>query len=215
MKWKTTRQVLIFGLLVALAIAGGLIWPRDSWRRVDDLDQGVDAAGRPWIGATHPEIVIHEFFDYDCPHCVWAHKKLRSALIKSKKAWRIVRYDYARMSCAPEDERMRPFRCGAARAAHCTGNQGRYWEWNDAVVADPGRLSGTDRAQLELDLAAEIGLDLSRFKACLLADATIDFVQAVYMETWKKGIRNAPTYLIDNEFITLTALIKRLRGTGN
>lgn len=198
--------VLIVG---ALALELGLprYWELASWRGASWGTTGVDDDGYPWIGAAHPELTIHEYLDYDCPHCRATHRKLRRVLLPYADRVRIVRHDYARMTCLPNDAKQRRSRCAMARAGFCAADTGRFWEWSDAAVAYPRPLNGPGRDSFVLELAARLGFDRDRFDDCMFSDATIARAQAVFREARKRGVKDTPSYAVDDRVLDAAELL--------
>jgi uncharacterized membrane protein len=204
--------VVLSGILVAAVLIAGPLgvfpryWELASWREGPSMPHGFDADGRPWLGASNPKLVVHEYLDYECPHCHVAHRKLRRILLANSQELRIVRHDYARMACAPNDEKKRLSKCSAARAAHCAAKRDRFWEWNDAVMADPKPLSGGRRDQYEIDMAMKLGFDRGAFERCMFDAETVDFTEREYKEARDKGVRDTPMYRVGDEVLNLNAL---------
>ena len=178
-----------------MAVVGFFIY-RNSELSLDPSLQRGFAGHNPWLGAASPAVIVHEYFDYECPHCLSAHRKLRRKLSKYPEALRIVRHDYARMACAPNDSVRRLERCLMARAAHCAGKQNKYWEWNDAVIRNPKTITSVG---YELSLAKQFGFDPASFDECLYSQDTIAAMDAVFRETREQGIRATPAYVVDGE----------------
>jgi uncharacterized membrane protein/protein-disulfide isomerase len=172
------------------------------------IAEGLDESGHPWLGAADPRLVVHEFIDYECPHCQVAHRRLRRALAGKPATLRIVRHDYARMACAPNDARRRLSSCELARAGVCAADQGRFWDWNDAVFTSPRPLQGAGRRTYVADTARALGLDLARFEECLFAPATVERAQSFFKEARKARIADTPSYLIDGKRHTLAEALR-------
>ena len=100
-------------------------WAVFSWRSGVELPHGVEADGSPWVGAEHPKVVLHEYTDYACPHCVVATNELRALLMRHADSLRVVHHNYSRMACRKE---MGTHACANARVADCAGEQGKFWE---------------------------------------------------------------------------------------
>ncbi len=197
-------------LFVAVWVGTPRYWGVGSWYSGTAVERGFDETGNPWLGARHPEFTIHEYLDYECPHCRLFHRKLRRLLADHWSKVRLVRHDTARMPCVPNHPNARFARCSMVRAAHCAGQQGRYWEWNDAAMLSPKPLSRAGRKSYELDLARSLNLNLDRFQHCWSADESARFAQQVYKEAQQRRIRSTPIYWVDGKKLTPKALVQRI-----
>ena len=81
----------------------------------------------------------------------------------------------------------------AAEAAHCAGDQGKYWEMHDALLAPGARL---DRDGL-VQAAAKIGLDVKRFAADLDAMKHKDLIERDKALAVSINLYETPTYFIN------------------
>ena len=84
---------------------------------------------------------------------------------------------------------------------------GRYWEWNDAVVAHPKSESHIPRADYERVMVRRLGFDLGAMMRCIEANDAVQFVQKNYKYAKKNGVRVTPTYRVGGETVTLKNLV--------
>jgi protein-disulfide isomerase len=137
------------------------------------------------------QLTIFEFSDYECPHCARAHRDLRAALANRPDVHLEHRNFPLDQSCNPAVQR--PFHrtaCALARAAICAGNQGRFWEMNDALYAN----QGTGRS-IE-DLAAAVGLDVAALRRCQVAPETVRRLDQEIASGMRAGVTATPTYAV-------------------
>ncbi len=213
-RWPAVYAATILLLLLAAGPGGG--FPRyyelASWRQGVPSPHGISDEGLPWIGATRPKLVVHEYFDFNCPACRLSHKKLRRLLGNHPDRLRIVRHDTSRTPCATRDEKGEPWRCATAKVGYCAGLSGRYWEWNDAVIAHPKPSNMFNRLDYEWTMAKRLGFDMEKLAPCVNAPATGQFVQKSYLDAMKAGVKATPTYLVDGKRCTLHELRERISG---
>jgi protein-disulfide isomerase len=165
-----------------------------------------DAAARP------AQLTIFEFSDYECPHCARAHRDLRAALANRPGIHLEHRNFPLDPSCNPAVPR--PFHrtaCALARAAICAGDQGRFWEMNDALYAN----QGTGRT-IE-DLAATVGLDLAALRRCQDAPETVRRLDQEIASGMRAGVTATPTYAVGRALYqgTLPANVLGNPGEGS
>lgn len=129
------------------------IRPAPEAIEVEDWESLADGGwGTGPVGA---KITILEFGDFECPACSWfATRALRGVLAKYPE----VRFVYRHWPLP-----YHRFALPAAIAAECSGDQGRFFEFADAVYSDPTRLG----LQTFLSIAKEAGVeDTTAFLEC-------------------------------------------------
>ena len=155
-----------------------------------DLRIRVDVAGAPVRGPADAPITIVEFADFQCPFCARAEETLER-----------LRHDY------PNDLRIvwrdlplpfHPQALPAAIAARAAGAQGKFWAMHDRFYADHLTSLGRERFEKE---AAELGLEMKRFKAALDADAGKAAVDADALAAAKAGAAGTPTFFVNGKAI--------------
>jgi protein-disulfide isomerase len=81
----------------------------------------------------------------------------------------------------------------AAEAAHCAGEQGKYWEMHDAMFANIRNLFVPSLKQT----ARGLGLDGAAFDQCLDSGKHAAIVRADYELGEKMGVNSTPTIYIN------------------
>ncbi|RPI15862.1 MAG: DsbA family protein [Lysobacterales bacterium] len=148
------------------------------------------------LGRADAPVTIIEFTDLQCPYCarhaVQTFPELRRRYIETGK----VRYTSRDMPL--------PFHAFAAPAAvanRCAGEQGRFWEFREAVFAAQSELGQAPYARI----AAELGLDGERFEACRGDPRQAAAVRADLELARRHGITSTPSFvigrLVDGEFV--------------
>jgi protein-disulfide isomerase len=200
------------GLMFAAAIAGYLLFlaPVDWRTNVDKASKGVIKETYPWVGAKDPVLEIHEYFDFDCPHCPDTHKKLRGLIARKFDKIRLVRHDYARMRCKPNNAIMKYKSCELVRAAICASKQIDYWKWNDFVIEHPRYKSSKPYDQYVPDIVKELGLSEKPFELCLYESDTVERAQKIYDETKKNHIKGTPSYLVNGAILTFKEVAEKI-----
>jgi protein-disulfide isomerase len=146
------------------------------------LDPGELALGR----ATAPLTMV-EFTDYQCPYCrrfqaeVWP--KLKRDYIDTGKLRYIARDLPLGFHAAAAP---------AAEAAHCAGEQGKFWEMHAALLGGPADLTsgGIERR------AGALGLDMTRFGECVARNKYSAVIAAHVGEADAAGIDGTPGFII-------------------
>ena len=107
----------------------------------------------PTTGSTKSKTVLIEFSDFQCPYCAEAHKTLKELLEKYPDKIRLV---YKNLPLTSIHAEALP----AATAAWAAYQQGKFWEYHDALFANQKQLGQA----LYLEIAEKLKLDLGKFK---------------------------------------------------
>jgi protein-disulfide isomerase len=132
-------------------------------------------------------VAIVEYADFECPYCGQYERDIYPQLAKDYLQTGKVKYFYRDLPLP-----MHPHAMGAARAAHCAGEQGKYWEMHDSLFAKQNAIRDVDMP----GRAQELGLDSSKFAECLSSDRHTDEIKASTTEAQKMGIGGTPTFFI-------------------
>jgi len=150
------------------------------------------AATGPSKGPEDAPITIVEFSDFQCPYCAKAEPTVKDLLEleKYKGKIRLVFRDYPL-----EFHKLAP---KAAEAAHCAGDQGKYWEMHGRLFAATPKLEVTDLKAY----ARELQLDVGRFDKCLDAGEKAKVVQDHFKAGADAGVRGTPAFFINGRLIS-------------
>lgn len=141
-------------------------------------------------GNVNAAVSIVEFSDYHCPFCKQAETVVAEVLAKYDGQVRIVYRDF------PLDN-LHPHARAAAEAASCAGDQGKFWQYHDALFTNAPKASADDLK----GYALMIGLDATQFDRCLKEDTHRDLVQRDVEEATKLGITGTPAFFINGRFV--------------
>ena len=139
------------------------------------------------LGSADARVMIIEFTDLQCPYCArFAHD-----------TWPLLRERYVdtgKVRFATRDLPLpfHAFALPAAVAARCAGQQGKFWEYREALFRDQSRL-GLERYA---ELAGTFGLDTARFDACRADPAVLAAVRADAALAASSGIASTPSFVI-------------------
>ena len=172
---------------------GGLERLRKKWTITMNLPEPafalrLDDGASPGLGATKAAVTIVEFSDFECRFCREVQPTLKQVLDSYGKDVRLV------FKHLPLEGHRNAV--SAARAAYCAGEQDRFWQFHDALFA----LDSLSPAVFE-GVAAEVGLGLDRFKACLSSEQSRAAVIRD-METARSfRIDSTPSFLVNGKLI--------------
>ena len=86
----------------------------------------------------------------------------------------------------------------ASEAAHCAGDEGKYWEMHDRMFANQQALA-VDALKKN---AADLGLDAAKFAACLDSGKYADRVRAGMEEGTALGVGSTPTVFVNGRLLS-------------
>ncbi len=148
----------------------------------------VSLAGNPILGKKDAPITLIEFSDYQCPFCNRFFRTtlptLKTEFIETGK----VRYVFRDFPL----DRIHPYARKAAEAAHCAGDQGKYWEMHDAMFQSQKALQ-VDKLKT---YATNLKLDATAFNACLENGKYTAEVEKDYQDGTAAGVRGTPGFFI-------------------
>lgn len=145
----------------------------------------VSSKNNPQLGPDNAPITIVEFSDFQCPYCQKSVAVLKELRRQYGDKIRMVYRDYP----GPNH----PFAQGAAEAAHCAGEQGKFWEYHDALFADQSSSTGWDFAAV----AQEVKLEPAPFSECLTTGRYRESIKRDQQEGVALGIASTPTFFIN------------------
>jgi protein-disulfide isomerase len=137
------------------------------------------------LGADRAPITIVEFSDFQCPYCRQSIKVIKALRQLYGERIRIVYRDYPGLN--------HPYALGAAEAAHCAGEQGKFWEYHDLLFDRQSSNNGWDF----LALAKELGLQQPAFQGCLSSHRFRERINKDVQDGLQLGITSTPTFFIN------------------
>jgi protein-disulfide isomerase len=147
------------------------------------------------IGREDAPVTIIEFTDLQCPYCArYANQtwpRLKREYVDTGK----LRYTSRDLPLPTHD-----FALPAAVASRCAGEQGRFWEYREALFASQSLLGTEPYGRI----ASGLGLDVERLEACRIDGRQEANVRADLALATRQGIDSTPTFVIgrvvDGEF---------------
>jgi len=153
----------------------------------------------PTRGPKDAPVTLVEFSDFQCPFCKRAHGMVEEVMKAYPDKVRLVYKDYP----LPFHAQAFP----AAEAAHCAGDQGKYWEYH-------GNLMSVDGSLLDDDLkkrAETVGLDGAAFATCIQGNKYDAAIKASTDQGSSLGVTGTPTFFINGRMIVGARSIEELK----
>lgn len=145
----------------------------------------VEVGDNPSKGPKNAPVTIIEFTDYQCPFCGRVRPTVNQIMDKYKDQVRYVLRDYPLPFHGDSKK--------AHEAAHCAGDQGKYWEMNTLLFKNQNALQVSKLK----DYAKEIGLNQGKFDKCLDSGKYTKKVDENQAYGGKVGVNGTPAFFIN------------------
>ena len=152
----------------------------------------IDLTGRPYLGEPDAQVTVIEMTDYECPFCRRHRQQVLDDLL-AEYGGRI-RYFSLHFPLTS----IHPLAFGASEAAECAHDQGRFWEYNEAMFDSTGRLV----PETLVALAGDVGMDVPVFSQCLTSGSKRDVVVRDIQAGQRLGVRGTPTFFINGKLLS-------------
>ena len=136
------------------------------------------------------KITIVEFSDFQCPYCLQAYGMIKELL---KKYDGKVKLAYRDLPLQEVQSKMH----GAAEAARCAGEQGKFWEYHDRLFENQDEYSEAAFKQF----AASLKLNSDQFATCLESGKFKPQIQEDLQEAIRLGATGTPALFINGVFV--------------
>ena len=147
--------------------------------------------GRVKGDATAP-VTIVEFSDFQCPFCRKGAATMRELLAKYDGRVKLAFRDFPMRALHPQAQT-------AAEASRCAGEQGKFWEYHDALFAeeqpkmDERGLAATARS---------VGLEEKSFSACVASGKFKTQIELDLQDGTRAGVSGTPGFFINGVFVS-------------
>jgi protein-disulfide isomerase len=149
----------------------------------------VSMENNPVLGPAEAPLTIVEFSDYQCPACRKNHEVIRQLRAEYPEEIRWVFKDFPMAG--------HKWARKAAEAAHCAGDQGKFWEYQDRLFSGSEELAPEQLKQR----ARELGLRGDEFDRCLDGGKYQGDVEKDVQEGKKAGLSTTPSFVINGRLI--------------
>jgi protein-disulfide isomerase len=157
-----------------------------------------------YAGNPDAKVVIIEFGCYSCHYTKEAEPTVKKIIDKYDGRILYVYKDFP-LSITHADA------LPSAEAAHCSLDQGKYWEYREYLFAN-------QQQQLKDDLigyAYSLGLNTTQFEQCLSSGKYASLINETYNQGVDSGITVTPTFFINNKTLVGAVDYKEFRKIIN
>ena len=145
----------------------------------------ISSRGLPVMGSAEAKVTMIEFSDYQCFFCRRHDRQVAPRIVEEYVKTGQVKYIFADFPLASHAGAPK-----AALAAHCAGDQGKYWEMNDLLFRHTQSLtSGTLKA-----FATSLELDNQVLLDCVESGKYAQKVRDGLSQGKRVGVRGTPSF---------------------
>ncbi|HKB77419.1 MAG TPA: thioredoxin domain-containing protein, partial [Myxococcales bacterium] len=147
----------------------------------------IEVGSAPVLGPRNAPVTIVEWSDFQCPFCGRVEPTLQQ-----------LRQEYQgkiRIAWKNQPLSFHPNAMPAAEAAMAAHEQGKFWEFHDALFKQQGQLGSA----LYDEVAQKLGLDMKRFHASIEAHKSAALIQADMTAGRAVGAEGTPTFFINGK----------------
>lgn len=141
-------------------------------------------------GPADAKVTVIVYDDFECPFCANFHPALKQAREEYRGKVRFVIRHFP-LSFHPKAQ-------PAAEASECAAEQGKFWEYADALFENQDSL-GND---LYKKLAGDLGLNASKFNDCLTSGKYTQKIRNQMSAGAAAGVKGTPASFINGELVS-------------
>lgn len=180
---RFTAQQLFFGSIFIPLLVGALIGGIF-------LGSSAKAEEQHVLGGKNAKVKLVEYSDFQCPFC--QKMSLTIKQLVSEYGDKIsVEYRHYPLS-------FHPMATPAAMASECAAEQGKFWEFHDAVFANQSALS----VEMLRGTAQSLRLNMKKFNTCFDSGKYALKVQQQQTEGAAKGVQGTPATFVNGQFVS-------------
>ncbi|MFC2028741.1 DsbA family protein [Chloroflexota bacterium] len=203
---RRQRLVIIAMMVVgALLVTAALIYP--SIKPVGEIVSitprtfNTQVDGRT-LGDPNAPVIVDVWEDFQCPACVNYSLQIESLLITNyvetgKIVYTFHHYPFIDSMVSTNESHQ------AANASMCAGDQGRFWDFHDILIANwNGENQGAFSDKRLVAFAEDLGLEMSSFNTCFNQDKFADQISQDFADGQAMGVSGTPSVFINGVQIT-------------
>ncbi|NOZ00067.1 MAG: DsbA family protein [Chloroflexi bacterium] len=203
----TIGLVVVGAVLVSIA----LIYP--SIKPVGDIVVP-PANPRPMadgnaMGDPNAPVTIIEYSDYQCPYCRFFSEQTEQLIVETYVQTGKVYFIYRSMGNFVSDNIAKSTgventeSSDAAEAAHCAGEQDKFWEYHDILFANQtGEGVGAYAPRRLKAFAESLDLDMNAFNECFDSHKYQQVVEQEGLDGRAAGVTGTPSFVINGELFS-------------
>jgi protein-disulfide isomerase len=183
---------IIVGIITIALIAGSVWYSNVASER---NNEGVVTGTQHLKGNPEAAVTLVEYSDFQCPACAAFQPVINDLMTTYGDR---VRFEYKHFPLSA----IHPYAEQAARAAEAAGQQGKFFEYHDALFENQATWSRSPNpSAFFLTYAEELGLDMDTFARQMRSTALRDEVRKDAAEARQLGISGTPTFFLNGNLM--------------
>jgi protein-disulfide isomerase len=155
----------------------------------------------PVTGSSSQKIIMAEFSDFECPYCAKAHEVVKEFMAKNGNDVTLV---YKHFPLKQIHQQAEP----AALASWAAFQQGKFWEYHNALFEQQSKLG----EEFYVELAKNLKLDIDKFNRDRKSNEAKEAVKKDFELGKSLGVRGTPSFVINGVFFSGVPNIQDLEG---
>jgi protein-disulfide isomerase len=181
--------------VIMVVLFGGAIWY--SSIATEKSNEGV-VEMQQVKGSNDAAVTLVEYSDFQCPACASFQPVLKEILATYGEQ---LRFEYKHYPLP-----IHPYAQQAAIAAEAAGQQGKFFEYHDALFENQNEWSkSATPVAFFTKYAQDLGLDVEKFKQQQKSSLLRDAVRADLNEARELGLTATPTFFLNGEKMEITS----------
>lgn len=160
------------------------------------------AKHNPIKGKSNAKITLHAFSDFQCTFCAKSAQELKLLTEKHKNKLKVV-FHHLPLS-------NHTFAKPAAIASVCAQEQGKFWEFHDAIF----KLRNLDSTSIDV-VAKQISLNQELFESCRKNPEVAQLIDDDLNKAKKLGIQSTPSFILGHRKIAGYKNLSELEALSN
>jgi len=148
----------------------------------------------PVKGSASAPVTVVEFSDFQCPYCARSVAIIRAL---GKKYGDKVRFVFKHYPL----ERIHPVARSAAKAAMAAGEQGKFWEYHDMLMAKQAEWKKGDANKHYARYAKQLGMNEEKFRKDMKTPAYEKKINSDIALAKKLGVQSTPTFFVNGVMV--------------
>jgi protein-disulfide isomerase len=133
-------------------------------------------------------VVLFVYSDFECPFCA----SFASQVLPALRAEFVVPGTLQIVFAHFPMERLHEEAVWKSQAAHCAGQQGRFWPAHDLIF----RHRASTRESIKADMISSVGLSMPLLDDCLSSDGSMQMIRKSMEAALRFGVNSTPTFFV-------------------
>lgn len=153
------------------------------------------------LGSSDATVTMVEFGDYQCFYCNRFFHNTESEIVKNYIDTGKVKMIFKDFTIIGEDS------VNAAHASHCANEEGKFWEYHDALYNHwTGENNGWASFDNLVEIAKQVGLDETSFRTCMSDERYASIIEQSNSDARTLGITGTPAFFVIGPDNTVTKI---------